>query len=238
MNHKTLMIIVSIVALVSVALIFHTMKLKLYLSPRVLCHIRSSCAASTQKAESFKYPESMSKNIIVMEKEGSMDCVSLLEESKQCLNQHLQDMMAGAPAEYLASSASKCFDLISRGQQCILASPTTSSPSIIPMQIPKAPLQMPEIQSSPSMPASLDIEDEDISFPSRKRVRFQDQIHIQDTEMDLDHMFDNVQGPSIPMPLLDLTQMFDQPQQQPQLDTSVECISINGKTYCQVTEMI
>ena len=230
MNHKTLMIIVSIVALVSVALIFHTMKLKLYLSPRVLCHIRSSCAASTQKAESFRYPESMAKNIIVMEKEGSMDCVSLLEESKQCLNQHLQDMMAGAPAEHLASSASKCFELISKGQQCILASPATSSPSIIPMQMPKAPFQMPEIQSSPSMPASLDIEDEDISFPSRKRVRFQDQM------AELDNF--NAQGPSIPMPLLDLTQMFDQPQHQPQLDTSVECININGKTYCQVTEMI
>ncbi len=240
MNRKSLIIIVSIMALLSVALLFHTMKMKLITSPRILCKIRSSCGPTTATAETFRYPESMAKNIIVTQKEGSMDCVALLEESKQCLNQHLQDMMAGAPADYLASSATKCFNLINMGQQCILSSPSPTV-DITPFMRSSPSIQMPET-SAPSMPASMDFQDEDAQIASlKKRVRFQDEIQIDPSAFDMPTMFDDSfssQGPSLPMPLVDLTQIYNPQQQTMDVDASVECINVNGKTYCQVREMI
>lgn len=167
------------------------MRMKCTLYPKNLCTIRSSCTVS----EGFKYPVTMTKTAPVK----TMDCSSFLDESQQCLIEHMNGIAKGATPEYLASSSVRCFDLIDKARKCMVSSPSSD-------EIGKYVFE----------------------FESKKKVRFD--IPEEDEESFDD---DNLE---IPMPLVDLTQIYG-PDAKPQIDTSVECVTIRGKTYCEVKEM-
>ncbi len=171
------------------------MRMKCAIAPKALCALKSSCSVS----EGFKYPITMTKKALP----ETIDCSAILDESQQCLMDHMKSIARGDSIDILASSSMRCFDLLSSARNCVV----TSSPSVGPYVT---------------------------EFETKKKVRFEIPENDEDEDKDEDEGMKD--GLEIPMPLLDLTQIYG-PDANPQIDTSVECVTIRGKTYCQVKEM-
>jgi hypothetical protein len=205
------------IAFVCSYMMYDIMNIKTILSPRNLCMIKSSCSPT----EGFRYPLSMMKP-----QEPSMDCAALIDESGKCLIEHINTIAAGAPHDYLASSSIKCLNILAMLKDCI----STSSPSpssALPPQLMEFEKKKKKVRFSDIVDEEEDDDDDDSSF-SRPIMSPQ--------SIDVDPSMPS--GPiSLPStPLLDLTSIYG-PDASAEPDTEVDCVTINGKSYCQVKEM-